>query len=186
MWLDRLAAQSNASPSPSPSQPASRPYSPLPRRSTSSAGPYITSHRPAVSNRGSTLSLVSNDSTNSLLPSSRKANGSGLKQSQTAYEGPDPVDILGRVLGTSTSESADDDGLVPSITVQDLELDSDFGGLSLRAFAEAEPLTVNHVNAQPPRPQTIEECKSPCKVILPRHCVAIPDEVTRRKGEIKI
>ncbi|KAH6687948.1 Sac2 family protein [Plectosphaerella plurivora] len=149
MWLDRFAAQ--PSPSPSGSQPASRPYSPLPRRTSSAAGPYVTSHRPGNTPRGSTLSLISNDSSTSFLASSRKANGSGLKQSQTAYDGPDPLDTLDKILGTTSSEESH----AMTIGVADLDLDIDFGGLGLRDFA-AQPVVKAAAGSTAQR-QTVDE-----------------------------
>ena len=154
MWLDRFAAQS--SPTPSTSQPSSRPYSPLPRRTSSAAGPYVTSHRPGNTPRGSSISLVSNDSSASLLASSRKPNGSGLKQSQTAYDGPDPLETLRRILGQQEHTNAPRDQSLP-IGVEDLDLDIDFGGLGLRDFAtsEAEPRDA----ARPANQRhSVEEC----------------------------
>ncbi|KAK2064341.1 Vps52/Sac2 family protein [Colletotrichum caudatum] len=133
MWLDRLAAQSNPSPSTS-SQPGSRPYSPLLRRTSSS--PYVTSQRSALTSRGSQLSLVSNDSSSSLL-ATRRVNGSGLKQSQTTYDGPDSVEILGQILNTTSITDSTASSTAGIITQQDLELNFDFDGLSLREFASS-------------------------------------------------
>ncbi|KXH53790.1 Vps52/Sac2 family protein [Colletotrichum salicis] len=146
MWLDRLAAQSNSSPS--ASQPGSRPYSPLPRRTSSS--PYVTSQRPGITPRGSQLSLVSNDSSSSFL-ASRRVNGSGLKQSQTTYDGPDSVEILGQILDTApTSETT-----TATITENDLELDFQFEGLSLRELASSDEIDTSHADSY--RRQTAEE-----------------------------
>ncbi|OHE98768.1 Vps52/Sac2 family protein [Colletotrichum orchidophilum] len=146
MWLDRLAAQSNQSPS--SSQPGSRPYSPLPRRTSSS--PYVTSQRPGITPRGSQLSLVSNDSSSSFL-ASRRANGSGLKQSQTTYDGPDSVEILGQILdGTPLAERT-----TATITENDLELEFQFEGLSLRELASSGEIDDNDTDSY--RRQTAEE-----------------------------
>ncbi|KAK1699674.1 Vps52/Sac2 family protein [Colletotrichum godetiae] len=146
MWLDRLAAQSNSSPS--ASQPGSRPYSPLPRRTSSS--PYVTSQRPGITPRGSQLSLVSNDSSSSFL-ASRRVNGSGLKQSQTTYDGPDSIEILGQILDTAPiSETT-----TATITEDDLELDFHFEGLSLRELASSDEIDTNYADSY--RRQTAEE-----------------------------
>ncbi|KAI0597448.1 Sac2 family-domain-containing protein [Biscogniauxia sp. FL1348] len=138
MWLDRLAGQSV---SPAPSQPGSRAYSPAPRRSASGLGPYITSQqRPGLTPRSSSLSLASNDSSaSSLLASSRRANGSNLKQSTTVYAGPDPVEVLNTLLGNGAEDAeAVDKSATPSITTEHLELQFDFGQLSLRELALSE------------------------------------------------
>ncbi|KAI5861895.1 Vps52-domain-containing protein [Durotheca rogersii] len=140
MWLDRLAGQS-ASPAPSP--PGSRSYSPAPRRTPSGLGPYITSQqRPGLNPRSSSLSLASTESSSSFLASSRKANGSALKESKTAYAGPEPSQILNKLLGddgqnaASGTESASKS--VISISAEDLELEYDFAGLSIRELALSE------------------------------------------------
>ncbi|KAI2473107.1 Vps52-domain-containing protein [Annulohypoxylon bovei var. microspora] len=156
MWLDRLAGQST---SPAPSQPGSRPYSPAPRRTPSGLGPYITSQqRPGVTPRSSSLSLASTESSaSSFLTSAKRANGSTLKESRTIYAGPDPIDILSTVLGDgkqhagsatkSTVES------VSSISAEDLQLEFDFGGLSIRELALSEESAIDGVY----RPQAAEE-----------------------------
>lgn len=153
MWLDRLAAQSN--PSPSPSQPGSRPYSPLPRRTSNS--PYVTSQRPGITPRGSALSLVSNDSSNSFL-ASRKVNGSGLKQSQTTYEGPDSVEILGQILDTPSLPTPGVNGTAGAIAEKDLEFQFDFNGMSLCELASSDTTATDDADGY--RRQTAEECKS--------------------------
>ncbi|WYZ45435.1 hypothetical protein EsH8_VIII_000751 [Colletotrichum jinshuiense] len=150
MWLDRLAAQSN--PSPSSSQPGSRPYSPLPRRTSSS--PYVTSQRPGVTPRASTLSLISNDSSGSFL-ASRRVNGSGLKQSQTTYDGPDSVEILGQILDTTSLVGSTVSGTTGTINDKDLELEFDFGGLSLRELASSDRPDTGDADGH--RRQTAEE-----------------------------
>ncbi|CAK7566214.1 MAG: Vacuolar protein sorting-associated protein 52 [Sporothrix epigloea] len=138
MWLDRLGHSGNAS----PQKNSSRSGSPMPRRpSDASRGPYMTSQRPA---RGSSLSLISNESTVSLL-APRKQNGSSLRQSASAT--PTPIDtkaqdaaalsLLGRLVGTSlgqesakSSEAEERDEL--TVTDQDLTGDYNFGELTLR------------------------------------------------------
>ncbi|KAL0944223.1 vps52 sac2 family protein [Colletotrichum truncatum] len=150
MWLDRLAGQPN--PSPSSSQPGSRPYSPLPRRASNS--PYVTSQRPGVTPRGSNLSLVSNDSSTSFL-AARKVNGSGLKQSQTTYDGPDSVEILTRILDTISPSSTTTIRSEPKISENDLEMAFDFEGLSLRELASSESSVTDGTDGY--RRQTAEE-----------------------------
>ncbi len=153
MWLDRLGNQHPGNTSP---QPNSRPISPLPlpRRTSSSRGPYLTSHRPGNSHRASSLSLVSNDSSSSLLASAKRANGSTLKQSTTLEDAPDPEEILGRILGPESSPAASRRKQKDPVSEDDLELDFDFGGLSLRELAEGRAEEDMPVY----RSQTIEEC----------------------------
>ncbi|KAH8912547.1 Vps52-domain-containing protein [Coniochaeta sp. PMI_546] len=122
MWLDRLAGHQSGSATP---QANSRPISPLPRRTSSGRGPgpYLTSQasalRPSVTPRGSSLSLISNDSTSSFLASSRRPNGSGLKQSTTVATG----------IGPEEPHKV-------TISEDDLDFDFDFAGLSLRDLAQ--------------------------------------------------
>ncbi|KAI0799105.1 Vps52-domain-containing protein [Xylaria sp. FL0064] len=138
MWLDRLAGSA----SPAPSAPPGRPYSPAPRRPSSGLGPYLTSQqRPGLTPRSSSLSLASTDSsTSTLQATSRRAPGSNLKQTTTAYTGPDPVDILGALLGgnslpSSTQRPDYSRDSATSITSEDLAATFDFGELSLRSLA---------------------------------------------------
>ncbi|PTB72971.1 Vps52-domain-containing protein [Trichoderma longibrachiatum ATCC 18648] len=137
MWLDRLSApQANAS-GPSTPQLTSRHNSPLPRRTSSNLSPYITSQRQGPSPRGSSLSLVSGDSTTSLLASSRKPNGSETRQNPTG-QGPDPVDVLEKLLAADSEVVGKTQSRASLITQEDLALDFDFGGLSLQELAAAE------------------------------------------------
>ncbi|CAK7228527.1 Vacuolar protein sorting-associated protein 52 [Sporothrix curviconia] len=165
MWLDRLGHSGGAS----PQNNGSRSGSPMPRRpSGASRGPYMTSQRPA---RGSSLSLVSNDSTASLL-ASRKQNGSSLRQSTSAT--PTPGDtkaqdaaalaLLGRLIGASSGTSAaedrekDEEGqddLV--ITDEDLEGDYDFGGLALREVAAANSVARQSSQHSARTPQDLDK-----------------------------
>lgn len=132
MWLDRLAGQASGSGSSTP-QSVSRSYSPLPRRTSSNLSPYVTSQRQGHSPRGSSLSLVSSESSASLLASSRRPNGSGLKQSSAAVAHPtNAIEQLEKLLGkTSGSAPAADSDILDS----DFDLDFDFGGLSLKELA---------------------------------------------------
>ncbi|KAK7957133.1 Vps52/Sac2 family protein [Apiospora aurea] len=159
MWLDRLAAQATT---PSTTPPGSRAYSPSPgRRTPSGLGPYVTSQqRPGLVARTSSFqslaSNVSNDSsTSSLLAYSRKANGSALKQSTTAYNGPDPVNVLQRLLGGEPETPATAKRAAESVTEDALDLDFDFGGLSLTELAHAEDYGEDGPGVH--RTQTVEE-----------------------------
>jgi hypothetical protein len=77
-----------------------------------------------------------------------------LKQSQTAYDGPDPLETLDKVLGTTSKDELH----ATSIGVEDLELDVDFGGLGLRDFA-AQPVAEAVADSSAQR-QTVDECRS--------------------------
>ncbi|KAI1265780.1 Vps52-domain-containing protein [Xylariaceae sp. FL1019] len=166
MWLDRLAGQST---SPASSQPGSRAYSPAPRRTASGLGPYVTSHqRPGLTPRSSSLSLASADSsTSSLLASSRRAAGSALKQSTTAFTGPDPNDVLVDLLREGTEETAapfptSDDYPASSLTSHDLEVSFDFHGLSLQSLALSEdppPDNATESSQQSPEEHAREKAK---------------------------
>ncbi|KAG7288019.1 hypothetical protein NEMBOFW57_007539 [Staphylotrichum longicolle] len=153
MWLDRFAGQHPGS-TPSPPNSQSRSQSPLPRRTSSARGPYLTSQRPGIASRGSSLSLVSNDSSSSFLGASKRTNGSALKQSTTIGDAPDPEAVLARILGPVPDTTAPEESRTKRITEEDLDLDFDFGGLSLRELADggtdrAAPATY--------RPQTVED-----------------------------
>ncbi|KAK4465279.1 Sac2 family-domain-containing protein [Cladorrhinum samala] len=155
MWLDRFAGQQIGAPPPSSSR-----SSPLPHRTSSGISPYMTSQRPGISPRGSSLSLVSNDSSaSSLLASSKRANGSALKQSTTIEDSADPEEVLTRILGPlsdSTRDGSLEEESLVRITEDDLELEFDFGGLALRELAEGD--AVERQAADTCRPQTVEDC----------------------------
>ncbi|KAI1748202.1 Vps52-domain-containing protein [Xylaria castorea] len=163
MWLDRLAGQS---PSPASSQPPSRAYSPAPARSSSGLGPYLTSQRPGITPRSSSLSLASADSsTSSLLASSRRATGSNLRQTTTTYTGPDPADILATLLagGSHSSTPASDlsQKSTASITSADLNAVFDFGDLSLNSLALSdEPLSTTIDSRRQQSPEEHERNKA--------------------------
>lgn len=162
MWLDRLSSQSTPSGSVPPS--ANRAYSPASRR-PSHLAPTSAPQRSGFSPRSSSLSLVSNDLTTSLLASSRKPNGSGLRQSSTAPDLPDPLEVLEKLLGNEArgladSSKATTNGTTNTPSESDLELD--FGGLSLQELvAGNEPEDETAYNAQ-----TIEECMEPGIFVL--------------------
>lgn len=164
MWLDRLSGHSTpaATPSASPPPPAKRSYSPASRR-PSNLAPSSAAHRPSFTPRSSSLSLVSNDSTTSLLSSSRRPNGSGLKQSITAVDAPDPLEVLGKLLGSEGTDKAllqsTNGDVTPDYAADfDNEAELDFEGLSLQEIVEKEATNPKgeHVNTT----QTIEECMS--------------------------
>ncbi|PFH62718.1 hypothetical protein XA68_12396 [Ophiocordyceps unilateralis] len=151
MWIDRLAgAPANVSGS---STPASRSFSPLPRRTSNTLSPYVTSQRTGQSPRSSSLSLVSNESSASLLSSSRRPNGSGLRQmSSAAAEGPNPLDALEKLLGSDRDGDSTVGAQITTLVERDIEFDPDFGGLSLKALVtEADEGT-------PRRLLAMEEC----------------------------
>lgn len=157
MWLDRLAGQASGSGTSTP-QSASRSFSPLPRRTSSNLSPYITSQRQGHSPRSSSLSLVSSESSVSLLASSRRPNGSGLKQSSTIVDHtPATLEALDKLLGRlETADAAD--ATSGQIREEDLSLDFDFGGQSLRDFAASKEETDTARYAT--KRKTNEECWS--------------------------
>ncbi|KAL7797180.1 Sac2 family domain-containing protein [Trichoderma afarasin] len=133
MWLDRLAASQASASGPSTPQITSRHNSPLPRRTSSTLSPYITSQRQGPSPRGSSLSLVSSESTTSLLASSRKPNGSDARQQPG--QAPDSVDVLEKLLAADSEVVGKAQSRASLITPEDLTFDVDFGGLSLKELA---------------------------------------------------
>lgn len=159
MWLDRLAGGPPSASGPSTAQPGSRPYSPLPRRTSSSLSPYVTSQRAGHSPRGSSLSLVSNDSSTSLLSSSRKPNGSGLKQTHTSTVdgGTESLEVLEKLLAATSRNGQGPSRHTPCVSEADLALDVDFGGLSLKELAASEP--PESIASTSQRPQFVEGCR---------------------------
>ncbi|KAG6041668.1 hypothetical protein E4U41_002942 [Claviceps citrina] len=159
MWLDRLAGGPSSASGQSTPLPGSRSYSPLPRRTSSTLSPYVTSQRPGHSPRNSSLSLVSNDSPHSLLAQSRRTNGSAFRQSASTPNVNDSLETLGRIL-TSSKKAGANDGegqktISSSITEADLELDVDFGGLSLKEFALSQ--VPDDIESSPPQGQFVED-----------------------------
>jgi vacuolar protein sorting-associated protein 52 len=153
MWLDRLSGHSTPSNAPPP--PHNRSYSPLPRRSSHLAPP-AASKRPGFSPQSSTLSLVSNDSTTSLLGSSKKTNGSGLKQSTVINDYPEPLEVLQKLLRAESKGLDIKD--VPRNSTGDLNLEDgvDFSGLSLQELAKSQQSESDDIHSHVP--QTLEEC----------------------------
>ena len=158
MWLDRLAGTVPSSGATSP-QPNSRPYSPLPKRTSSNLGPYGTSQHRATSNspRGSSVFLVSNDSNTSLLSQQRKPNAPGLRQSPTVFNGPNPADVLEKLLQIPPEDQKQFQGLV---TQEDINLVSDFGGLSLRALAGSKKELDGNTSSATGGQSALQDCKS--------------------------
>jgi hypothetical protein len=132
MWLDRLS--SNSTPSGSPPPPINRSFSPASRR-PSHLGQTSAPQRPGFNPRSSSLSLISNDSTTSLLSSSKRNNGSTLKQSITVPTATDPLVVLGKLLGSKKSgQDASESSAVSGFasTFEETDFDLDFGGLNLQ------------------------------------------------------
>jgi len=152
MWLDRLS--SHSTPSASPPSAARRPVH---------LAPTSAPQRPGFSPRASSLSLVSNDSTTSLLSSSRKPNGSALKQSVTIVDAPDPLVVLKSLLTTEKTDSelsASTKPVVkdvkPEADLLDSQWEVDFDGRSLQDLASAGKAASDDVHLY--RTQTVEEC----------------------------
>lgn len=158
MWLDRRPGQHPGSAAPPPNN---RSVSPLPQR-TSSRGPYLAPQRPGLNTRGSSaLSLVSNDSSSSLLASAKKANGSSLRQSSTVDDAPDPEEVLARILGqfpSSNTTQQPEAKPASGITEDDLDFDVDFGGLTLTELAGPD---VSSRQVDNYKPQSVQDCTMP-------------------------
>jgi len=156
MWLDRLSGHSTPTPSASPPPPPSRPYSPAARR-PSHLGPAVAAQRPGFNPRSSSLSLHSNDSTTSLLASSRRPNGSGLKQSATVADAPNPLDVLEKLLGSEgKGKVAKPQTNGDHLAQDEFELELDFEDLSLREFFSRDALFARREQVY--ATQTVEEC----------------------------
>jgi hypothetical protein len=90
-----------------------------------------------------------------LLASSKRPNGSGLRQSSTVPDAAEPLKVLEKLLGPEGKGLADPSNAAANGTgsiADDSDLELDFGGLSLRELA---------ANASPKEeeaPQTIGEC----------------------------
>lgn len=165
MWLDRLGHTI-----PQQGGSDSRPISPLPRRVSGRGSPYITSQQRSA--RASTSSLVSasdTGSTASLLrnATSGRANGTGgavgssLKQSTTVEvdDGSESLSVLGKILGSevAVAQGVNIKPQVSTITEEDLDLDFDFGGFSLRDYVARGELDAEN-DGTVYRSQTAEQC----------------------------
>lgn len=105
------------------------------------------------------MSLVSSDSSVSLLASSRRPNGSGARQvsavtDQTARS----IDALDRLLRTGTGGAPVVDTNAGLISDSDLELDFDFDGLSLTELATS--IKEYQIREPTLKPQSKDECMS--------------------------
>lgn len=160
MWLDRLAGGPSAASTQLTPQPGGKSYSPLPRRTSSTLSPYVTSQRPGHSPRNSSLSLVSNDSAHSLLSHPRRTNGLVPRQSVATPNVNDSLNLLNKILTSQKKEGFNgEEGqnlLSSSITEADLELEVDFGGLSLKEVASSQ--TPDEIEAAPRLGQNLEDC----------------------------
>ncbi|KAG4281572.1 hypothetical protein FPRO06_10476 [Fusarium proliferatum] len=137
MWLDRLAGGPASSPGPSTPQPGGR--------------------RPGISPRGSSLSLVSNDSTISLLSSLRRPNGSNLRQASTIDTGSDSLEVLETLLAGFSSDREQADKKT-AINEDDINFEAVFGGLSLKELATSEPPDTITISNR--KPKTAEESEN--------------------------
>ena len=146
MWLDRLSGHST----PSATPPASRPYSPAPPRRPSHLAPSSAAQRPGFSPRSSSLSLVSNDSTTSLLASSKRVNGSALKQSVTTGDAPDPTKVLRRLIGAGSGRADIKNEAIDRID----GLEDDDGPSTAAARVEAS-LAWGSIFKPPPAPRCV-------------------------------
>ncbi|KAF3768015.1 hypothetical protein M406DRAFT_106842 [Cryphonectria parasitica EP155] len=171
MWLDRLGHNAP------PSGFDSRPISPLPRRISGRGSPYITaSSSQQRSARASTVSLVSSSdgtgSTTSLLRGRANGStgagvapaGSSLRQSHTVVvdDGRESLDVLGKILGEEAVANGGSGSVSPlsrgaegvGIREEDLDLEVDFGGLSLREYLARDEVSGDEGVY---RSQTVEE-----------------------------
>ncbi|KAF5002331.1 hypothetical protein FGRMN_341 [Fusarium graminum] len=151
MWLDRLAGGPANTPGPSTPQPGGRVY---PKRTSSTLSPYVTSQRPGISPRGSSLSLASNDSSSSLLSSARRPNGSGLRQASIIETGPDPLEVLETLLADFSIDHDHRPEKISTINQDDISFEAEFGGLSLKELAASQPPDTATFNR---KPQSVEE-----------------------------
>ncbi|KAF2684014.1 Sac2 family protein [Lentithecium fluviatile CBS 122367] len=137
MWgLDRLSAHST----PSGTPPRRDSYSPAPRRPYA-AGPMPLPPRPGINPRSSSLSLVSPASSTTSLPAgARIPNGAGRRRplGGAPPNVPDPLQMLESIMGGPPRKPvASKGGRVGTMPNKpdEIDVDIDFGGLSLRDFA---------------------------------------------------
>lgn len=119
------------------------------------------------------MSSSDNSSTVSLLRGSGRPNGgqlgsSSLKQTTTVDDGSESLSVLGRILGSEVATDGADPSGTPSpapqledpfsstITQEDLEIEFDLGGASLREFISQDD--DDSPGAGVHRSQTVEEC----------------------------
>jgi hypothetical protein len=139
MWLNRYSQH------PSPSS------SPAPQRRPSHLAPGPLPHRPGIANRSSSLSLLTNGSTDSLSAAARYPPAhSNLRNQLDASpldNVPHPLDVLRDILAPVQSDSLSSDD--PAHHAANI----DFGELSLQEFADAAPSS-----DQPSEQPSVEEC----------------------------
>ncbi|KAG9668859.1 putative GARP complex subunit, partial [Aureobasidium melanogenum] len=127
MWLNRYSQH------PSPSS------SPAPQRRPSHLAPSPLPHRPGIANRSSSLSLLTNGSTDSLPAAARYPPAHSNLRNQLDASPVDnvshPLDVLRDILAPVPSDS------LPSDTPAHQSVNFDFGELSLQEFADAPPLS---------------------------------------------
>ncbi|KAI4716282.1 Vps52-domain-containing protein [Aureobasidium sp. EXF-10727] len=138
MWLNRYSQH------PSPSS------SPAPQRRPSHLAPGPLPHRPAIANRSSSLSLLTNGSTDSLPAAARYPPAHSNLRNQLDASPVDhvshPLDVLRDILAPVHSEPIFPDA--PDLHGADI----DFGELSLQEFADAAPSS-----DQPSEQPSVEE-----------------------------
>lgn len=139
MWLNRYSQH------PSPSS------SPAPQRRPSHLAPSPLPHRPGIANRSSSLSLLTNGSTDSLPAGARYPPAHSNLRNQLDASPVDnvshPLDVLRDILASVPSDSLLSDA--PAHQSANI----DFGELSLQDFADAPPLS-----DQPSEQPSVEEC----------------------------
>ncbi|KAF2639480.1 Sac2 family protein [Massarina eburnea CBS 473.64] len=162
MWgLDRITSNSTLSGTTTP--PPRRDYSPAPRRPYPS-GPGPLPPRPGLLPRTSSLTIVSPNASSPSRPSTPRApNGSARpRPNGTVPAGlPDPLQVLKSIMGgpprNPVAVKAAADAEVIS-KPEEVELDMDFGGLSLKDFArEAATETRQSSSVHTYSPQSVEE-----------------------------
>ncbi|KUJ07369.1 uncharacterized protein LY89DRAFT_691822 [Mollisia scopiformis] len=118
----------------------------------------LAAQRPGFTPRLSSFSINANDSTTSLLSSSRKPNGSGLKQSVTASEDPDPLEVIEKLLNLPHNgrENTDGESSVGNVTtISSSSMESTEPGefvCALRLLRSQRPRPDSSSSASPPRP----------------------------------
>jgi len=101
---------------------------------------------------------VSNDSSTSLLASSKRVNGSNLQQLVTVGDAPNPTKVLrGLIRPVKDKSSAKNDSSESTGAVGEDDGELDFGGLSLKEIVE---LSESGASLSGPT-QSADECRSP-------------------------
>lgn len=162
MWLDRLSGHNTSN---SQIQQSSRSYSPAPPRRPSHLAAPGLARQSSFTPRSSSLSLVNNDSSASLLSNPNKSAGSSLKTSTTVSTYPEPTEVLDKLLATDkpvVNNGIGQNGTTTGQTIQSGagaidDLSSlDFNGLSLFELARSDdPVPVKTSTYKAP---TLEDC----------------------------